>query len=120
MTVLLIDHNLEGQALLLFASLRALGRADLLDIRLAHFKDARLPLSSTDRDVWRHVQSLRMVLLTANRSMNEVNSLEQTIREENTPLSLPVVTVANARRLADPEYRGVCADRLAEIIFDLD
>jgi hypothetical protein len=39
-----------------------------------------------------------MILLTANRSMKDEDSLEQVMREENTPSSLPVVTIGNADR----------------------
>ena len=42
--------------------------------------------------------------------------LEQTIREENTPTSLPVVTIGTVGRLSNREYRERCAARLAEII----
>ncbi|EKF04357.1 hypothetical protein FDUTEX481_02036 [Tolypothrix sp. PCC 7601] len=35
-------------------------------------------------------QSNQMILLTANRSMKGENSLEQVMREEITPTSLPV------------------------------
>jgi hypothetical protein len=34
-----------------------------------------------------------MILLTGNRNLKDPDSLEQTIREENTPFSLPVITI---------------------------
>lgn len=62
-----------------------------------------------------------MVLLTANRSMKEKDSLEQVMREENTPTSLPVITIGNAERLLnDSEYRERCVERLIEIVLDID
>ena len=62
-----------------------------------------------------------MVLLTANRSMKGKNSLEQVMREENTPTSLPVVTIGDADRvLSDPAYRNRCVDRIIEIALDID
>jgi hypothetical protein len=57
-----------------------------------------------------------MILLTANRKMKGRDSLEQTIREENTPVSLPVVTIGRVNRLSNRKYREQCAARLAEII----
>ncbi len=61
-----------------------------------------------------------MVLLTANRNMNEADSLEHTIREENTPTSLPVLTIGNPNRLSQRRYREEIALRLAEIAMALD
>jgi hypothetical protein len=40
-------------------------------------------------------QAQKMILLTANRNMEGDDSLEQTIRNENTLISLPVLTIAN-------------------------
>ncbi|MBD2519193.1 hypothetical protein H6G93_30385 [Nostoc sp. FACHB-973] len=45
------------------------------------------------------------------------DSLEQVMREENTPTSLPVVTIADPDRvLNDSIYRERCVDRLVEIV----
>jgi hypothetical protein len=62
-----------------------------------------------------------MSLLTANRSMKGKDSLEQVIREENTPNSLPVITIGNADRLLnDWEYRELCVERLIEIVLNIN
>lgn len=62
-----------------------------------------------------------MILLTANRSMKGENSLEQVMREENTAISLPVVTVGNIDRLlAETSYRERCINRLVEIVVDIE
>jgi hypothetical protein len=85
------------------------------------FDEMKLPINSDDRVVWHLAQSNRMILLTANRSMKGENSLEQVMREEITPTSLPVITIGNADRvLNEPEYRERCATRLVEIVLDLD
>ena len=119
--IFLVDHNLEGHALLLSGKLASLGWLDLLSIRFTTFDEIALSIDSDDRIVWRFAQANQMILLTANRSMKGKNSLEQVIREENTATSLPVVTIVNADRvLTDPDYRNRCVDRLIEIIFDLD
>lgn len=55
------------------------------------------------------------------QSSNEgVDNLEQTIREENTTSSLPVVTIASLDRFNDREYRERCAVRLIDILLDIE
>lgn len=61
-----------------------------------------------------------MLLLTDNRSMKGVDSLEQTLREETIPSSLPVITIGSVNRLDERLYREECAERLIEIVLDLD
>ncbi|HJY83924.1 MAG TPA: ACP S-malonyltransferase [Candidatus Binatia bacterium] len=117
---ILVDHNMRGQAILLWGTLAAEGWLDLLPLRLATFADVGLPVESTDRAVWRFAQTHRMILLTGNRSMVGPNSLEQTIREENTRTSLPVITVGSVGRLDERVYRERCGSRLIEIVVDLD
>lgn len=56
-----------------------------------------------------------MIVLTANRNMKGDDSLEQVIREENTLQSFPIVTIGN-----EQIYRERCANRLVEILFDID
>jgi hypothetical protein len=117
---LLADHHLEGQAALLYGILAREGWLALLPIRLITFANVNLPFDSSDRAVWRFDQAQQMVLLTGNRNMKRQDSLEQTIREENTPTSLPVITIGSVERLDEHLYRERCAARLAEIAFDLD
>ena len=120
MLTLLVDHNIEGHALLLWETLEAEGWSDLLPIQLATFVEVGLPYNSTDRVVWRFAQAMQMLLLTANRRMKGEDTLEQTIREENTPVSLPVLTVGKADRLLERAFRERCAIRIVEIGLDLD
>ena len=77
--IFLIDHNIEGQALVLFGSITTGGWIDLLPIRFLTFEEVQLPINSNDRMVWRFAQQNRMILLTANRSMKGKDSLEQVI-----------------------------------------
>ncbi|MBC6418516.1 MAG: ACP S-malonyltransferase [Prochloron sp. SP5CPC1] len=119
--IFLVDHNLEGHALLLSGTLANQSWLDLVPIHFTTFKEIALSITSDDRIVWRFAQANQMILLTANRSMKGPNSLEQVIREENTSTSLPVVTIGDANRvLTDPDYRNRCLDRLIEIVFDID
>lgn len=116
MTTVLVDHNIEGQAALLRRILAAEGWLELVPLRLSTFRDVGLAVESDDRTVWRFAQAHGMLLLTDNRNMEGEDSLEQTLREEGTPESLPVLTVGSAARLEDRPYRERCALRLLEIV----
>lgn len=119
--IFLVDHNLEGHALLLSGSLTNQGWTDLFPIRFALFKEVDLSVTSSDRIVWRFAQANRMILITANRTMKGHDSLEQVLREENTSTSLPVVTIGDADRvLTDADYRDLCVNRLLELALYLD
>jgi predicted nuclease of predicted toxin-antitoxin system len=117
----LVDHNLRGHSVVLAGSLAASGWLELISIRFVLFEEAGLAVTSDDRVVWQYAQDNQMILITANRSMNGKDSLEQVMREENTPTSLPVVTIGNIDRLmAEPDYRERCVDRLVDIVVDIE
>lgn len=117
----LVDHNLRGHSLVLAGVLAASGWLDLISIRFILFEEVGLAVTSDDRVVWRYAQANQMILITANRSMKGKDSLEQVMREENTPTSLPVVTIANIERLlAEPDYRDRCVNRLVDIVVDIE
>ena len=120
MVTILVDCNMEGQASLLWDTLVKEGWLEVLSIQMVMFKDVGLALNSVDRDVWHFAQKNQMILLTNNRTDNEEHSLEQTIREENTSNSLPILTIGNIDRTIEKEYRIRCIERLVEIIVDLD
>jgi hypothetical protein len=114
--IFLVDHNFKGHARILLGSITSQGWLDFVPIRFVMFEEVGLSIDSNDRVVWRLAQENRMILLTANRSMKDEDSLEQVMREENTQNSLPVVTIGNADRvLNDSSYRERCVDRLVEI-----
>ncbi len=114
--IFLIDHNLKGHARILMGSLASQGWLDLLPIRFVMFEEVDLSNSSNDPIVWRLAQAKQMILLTANRSMKDEDSLEQVMREENSLTALPVVTIGNADRvLNDSNYLEQCVARIAEI-----
>jgi len=105
---------------MLFGSIASEGWLETLPIRFISFDEVELPITSSDRAVWRFAQENQMILLTANRSMKGEDSLEQVIREECLPTSLPVVTFANVDRIIEREYREECVDRLIEIALYLE
>lgn len=116
---LLVDHDIEGYAALLWGSLLAEGWLELVEIEFVMMYRVGLPSDSKDRTVWRYAQDHRLVLLTNNRNMEDELSLEHTIRQENTVESMPVLTLSDAQRLDDRFYRERCGERLAEIALDL-
>lgn len=118
---LLIDHNLGGHAEILLGNIASQGWLELLPIRFVTFKEMNLAIDSSDRIVWRLAQANQLILLTANRSMKEEDSLEQVLREENAPDSFPVITIGDADRfLSDRVYRNRCVDRILEILLDIE
>jgi hypothetical protein len=119
--IFLIDHNLKGHALVFLGAIATQGWLDIVPMQFVTFAEMDLSINSDDRTVWRLAQENQMILLTANRSMEGKDSLEQVVREENTSESLPVITVSNADRLLnDSEYRGRCVESLVEIVLDID
>lgn len=117
---ILIDHNLEGLARLLFETLKRDGWTELLTLEFIYFAAAGLAEDSSDDEVWQLAQSQGMVILTDNRNDDDDTSLTAVIRRENSPASLPVVTIGNAQRLRQADYRQMAALKLAEILFYLD
>lgn len=117
---ILADHDVEGYAIWLWGTLAALGWLELVPLRLAMLKDIDLPVDSVDREVWRFAQANGMILLTNNRNMDTHDSLEQTLRDENRLDSLPVLTFGRLDRLSNRDYREQCADRLIDIVINLE
>jgi len=79
-----------------------------------------LDITAPDSPVWRTCQERGIVLITGNRNAEGPESLESTIRDHNTPDSLPVLTIANVDRLhASREYALRVAERLLEYLDDL-
>lgn len=120
MIVFLADHDAEGQAKLIFGALNADGWLDLLPLRLKTFSDVELEHDSSDRVVWHACQQHAMVLLTANRTMDEVDSLEAVLRAESSADTWPVITIADPQRVIEPDYLERCVLRLVEIAIDLE
>ncbi len=120
MTTILVDHDIEGQALILWGTLAAEGWLTLLPLQLVTFAQIGLPVDSSDRTVWRAAQAQGMILLTHNRNMKGNDSLEQSIREEDIPTALPVVTIGRIDRIRERIYRERCVVRLVEIGLDIE
>ena len=113
MIAILVDHNMEGYATLLWGTLVSEGWLDLVPIRILDFAAIDLPFNSNDRIVWRTAQEQRLLLLTDNRNMEGDDSLEQTLREENTSGSLPVLTILRLRVVTVWWIRPIAFDALS-------
>jgi hypothetical protein len=120
MITILADHDIEGQARALWRVVLAEGWQELTPLKYVEFADVGLSPINSDRVVWRFAQANNMLLLTNNRNMADADSLEATIREENHPASLPVMTIASVDRMAEHGYCQRCAGRLAEIVSEID
>lgn len=100
--------------------LAADGWLELLSLRMTAFREEQLPANVDDGVIWRYAQEQCMLLLTANRNMDGDASLEQTLRVENTPASLPVITIGSIDSLRESDYRIRCVRRLVEIVLYLE
>lgn len=109
MISILADHDIEGHAYSLFGVLGAEGWLEMVDLRLVTFTEVGLPFNSSDQAVWRFAQESGMILLTNNRNMDGEDSLEQTLRNENTPSSLPIMSDKEETLPSPPLLRTVRA-----------
>jgi len=91
MVGILLDKDLSGMFDLLDSALHRSGWLSCNYYSFASLSQVGLAYNAIDRDVWRTAQASGMILLTGNRNLKDPDSLEQTIREENTPFSIPVI-----------------------------
>lgn len=117
--IILVDYNLNQEAILFAGILASRGWLDLVSIRLITFADVGLPANSNDRAVWQFAQANRMILLTANRNAKGQDSLERVMREENTSTSFPIITIGDRSRVSEYDYRDSCVEKLVEIVLDI-
>ncbi len=115
---LVADANIQGQVEYLVQWMQADDWADFwqaLGLVLYRFEDVGLSASSTDLEIWNVCQSEQLVLITDNRNLDSEDSLEATIRRNNTPGSLPVFTIADMN-----EFRtsNSYVERVVEALYD--
>ncbi|HEX5273136.1 MAG TPA: hypothetical protein VFW33_21720 [Gemmataceae bacterium] len=124
MTGILPDVNIEGHFQILLRLLQQGHRAEFwahMRLRTPTFGDLGLAADTPDVIVWGLCQREGLVLLTANRNYEGPDSLEAAIRTLNTPTSLPVLTLATPEHiLHGREYAARVADRLLEMLFEID
>lgn len=118
--VILLDHDVEGQAPFLEAGLRETGWNQYLHLEFIRLRDLNVPDNATDQEIWRYVQRERFLLLTNNRNREDELSLQAPIERESTRDSLPVITVSDKDQLVVPAYRQQAAHKLAELVIYLE
>jgi hypothetical protein len=92
-----------------------------LDLSVADFTTLGLPLDAPDPIIWRTCQREQLVLITGNRNDDVPDSLEATIRNENQPDSLPVITIGDTNRVLRARlYAERVAERLLEKLIAID
>ena len=69
----------------------------------------------------KHASKKQLILVTANRNAAGSDSLEMTLRAENTATSLPVFTIANEKRVFQSrDYAERVAVKLLDYLLDID
>jgi hypothetical protein len=121
---LMSDVNVQGQMQVLLRVLESDDWRELwegLHLSLLTFRDLGLSPEASDATVWQLCQQEQVVLVTANRNDDGPESLEATLRFQNTPTSLPVLTIANSRQvLQSREYAERVAVRLIDYLLNID
>ncbi len=92
-----------------------------LGLALFHFDAVGLTPTSTDLEIWQRCQAEQLALITNNRNEDSPDSLEATIRQHNTPDSLPIFTIGNldSFRLSRA-YAERVLKRLYEYLLDIE
>jgi Domain of unknown function (DUF5615) len=86
-----------------------------LGLDVLHLEDLGLSSSAPDAEVWARCQSECVVLVTGNRNLAGPDSLEATIRAQNTADCLPVFTIADVKKLNSSR---TYAEQVAETLLD--
>jgi len=94
---------------------------DSLALNVYTFDDLGLSLEATDSEIWHACQAAAAVLVTANRNDDGAESLAATIRAHGLATSLPVITLANVKRMhKDRAYAKGVAERALERLLDIE
>ena len=124
MIPIMSDNDVRGHVARLLEICRASPWHDFwtdLGVDVCTFTDLGLAENASDATVWRACQESGVVLITGNRNADGPESLEITIRNENGPRCLPVLTVSDRDQIArDREYAELVLERLFEILIDLE
>ncbi len=92
-----------------------------LGCEVCTFADVGLSPDAKDAEVWRVCQARDVVLITGNRNAEGRDSLEATIRSQNSSQCLPVLTLADSDRvLQDRHHAEAVVERLMEILMDVE
>ncbi len=121
---ILADANIEGYFQIILRLLQQDYRQEFwesLAFSIPTFEELGLSPDASDWDIWQVCQREGLLLITANRSQKEADSLESAIRLLNKSNSLPVITLSNPKRIRkNRAYAELVADQLLESLFDLE
>ena len=124
MPAIMADHDIVGQVRVLLRMLTSAAWSEVwheLAVRIESFASLELPENTSDAAVWQFCQTHQIILITGNRNKSGPEALEAVIERNNTPTSLPVLTIgAPPRVLSSREYAERVATRLLEILLDLE
>ena len=124
MPTIMADHDIEGQVRALQRLLTSAAWYEVwhgLAMRVESFASLGLPENTSDAALWQFCQMQQIILITGNRNKAGTDALEAVIERNNTPTSLPVLTIGTPPRvLSSREYAERVATRLLEILFDVE
>jgi hypothetical protein len=118
------DHDVEGQVRVLLRLLTSGAWCEVwhgLAMRVESFASLGLPENTPDAALWQFCQAQQIILITGNRNKVGTDALEAVIARNNTPTSLPVLTIGTPPRvLSSREYAERVATRLLEVLLDVE
>jgi hypothetical protein len=124
MPAILCDYDVQGQLKVLLSIWTSSGWIEIwqmLDCQIHTFRGLSLPIDMADSNLWELCQTRQFFLLTGNRNAKSADSLETASRQLNRPDSLPVITIADEKRIMqDREYAKRVASQIIEILYDID
>jgi hypothetical protein len=124
MPAIMADHDIEGQVRALLRLLTSAAWYEVwhgLAMRVESFASPGLPENTPDAALWQFCQAQQIILITGNRNKVGTDALEAVIARNNTPTSLPVLTIGTPPRvLSSREYAERVATRLLEVLLDVE
>ena len=124
MPAIMADHDIEGQVRALLRLLTSAAWYEVwhgLAMRVESFASLGLPENTPDAALWQFCQTQQIILITGNRNKAGTDALEAVIERNNTPTSLPVLTIGTPPRvLSSREYAERVATRLLEVLLDVE
>jgi hypothetical protein len=113
------DNDVGGAVQVLRRILESADNAawlEVLGVAFTDFETLGLSRDAADRVVWQTCQTADVVLITGNRSGGP-DSLDLVIHELSNETSLPVLTIADQRRVTrNPAYANGIALRLLDFL----
>jgi hypothetical protein len=124
MPAIMADHDIEGQVRVRLRLLTSVAWFEVwheLAIRVESFASLGLPENTSDATLWQFCQTQHILLITGNRNKAGPEALETVIEQNNTPISLPVLTIGVPPRvLSSRAYAERVATRLLEVLLDVE